>query len=141
MDIQPVHRRDPALSGGGFYTVGTGYTTLINGNLNYDAMIMKFNADGSLDETFGAGTHPADGCVTWNYGDMTLSILAAAMDGSGRIVICGYNSDTGHGIMPGSTRTARSIHVQRDERIRRRELGRQRQLQVPGYRLCGKDNR
>ena len=86
------------LPGGKILAAGSLSTTLAknghSGSWYYDLMLLRFNADGSLDTDFGGG----DGCETFNYGAYYLYITSAALDSAGRIIVCGYNG-SGAGLL------------------------------------------
>ena len=87
-----------SLPGGKILAAGRIYTTLAknghSGSWYYDLMLLRFNADGSLDIDFGGG----DGCETFNYGPSNINVTSAALDSAGRIIVCGYN-DSGAGLL------------------------------------------
>ena len=69
--------------------VATGYSE-ISGN-GYDFAIVRYNANGTLDTTFGGG----DGIVTTDFGNSDNAALSMALQSDGKIVVAGYSLNPG----------------------------------------------
>jgi len=69
--------------------VATGYSE-ISGN-GYDFAIVRYNANGTLDTTFGGG----DGIVTTDFGNSDNAALSMALQSDGKIVVAGYSINAG----------------------------------------------
>jgi uncharacterized delta-60 repeat protein len=74
-----------ALTNGGIVVKGTSF----NGS-NYDFAIGRYNADGSLDTTFGGG----DGVTTVDFNNSNDFASAMALDKQGRIVVAGESNES-----------------------------------------------
>ena len=69
--------------------VATGYSE-ITGN-GYDFAIVRYNANGTLDTTFGGG----DGIVTTDFGNSDNAALSMALQSDGKIVVAGFSINAG----------------------------------------------
>ena len=74
-----------ALNDGGIVVKGTSF----NGS-NYDFAIGRYNADGSLDTTFGSG----DGVTTVDFNNSTDYASAISLDTQGRLVVVGESNES-----------------------------------------------
>ena len=71
--------------------VVAGYS--LDSNDNQDFALARYNADGSLDATFGGGT----GTVLTPFAGGASAANSVAVDGSGNIIVAGYATDPNSG--------------------------------------------
>ena len=80
------HGSDVVLQGDGKVIVGG---VVLSGGTLHDILLTRYNADGSLDATFGAGGHVVTDFSVHSDGRSTDQLAAVALDPLGRIVVVG----------------------------------------------------